>query len=72
MFSYNYCNKKPVNEFNILMDTENSTSVQPKRWKPFKRGLNDFFLSLYNIYLFVARFFKEVFLPPYEWNEVVR
>lgn len=54
------------------MDTENSTSLQPRKIESFKRGLNDFFLSLYNIYLFVVRFFKEVFLPPYEWNEVVR
>lgn len=54
------------------MDTENSTTVRLKRLKSMGRSLNDFFLTLYKIYLFVARFFKEVFFPPYEWNEVVK
>jgi phospholipid/cholesterol/gamma-HCH transport system permease protein len=54
------------------MDSQTNTTVKPRRFKSIKRALNDFFLSLYNIYLFVARFFKEVFLPPYEWNEVVK
>jgi phospholipid/cholesterol/gamma-HCH transport system permease protein len=51
---------------------EKLTTVQPRKYNSFKRGLNDFFLSLYKIYLFLARFFKEVFLPPYEWNEVIK
>jgi len=54
------------------MDTENSTTVQPRGFKALGRGLNEFFFSLYKIYLFIARFFREVFLPPYEWNEVVK
>lgn len=54
------------------MDNPNSTNVQPRKTSSFVRGLNDFFISLYRIYLFLAKFFKEVFLPPYEWNEVVR
>lgn len=55
------------------MDNPNSTNIQPRRKSnSFGRALNDFFLTIYKIYLFIARFFKEVFLPPYEWNEVVR
>ncbi len=30
------------------------------------RKLDRMFLELYNVYAFIARFFKEVFLPPYE------
>ncbi len=34
--------------------------------------LDSFFLSVHSIYLFIKRFFKELFLPPYEWQEFVR
>jgi len=55
------------------MDTpEKLTTIAPQRQNSFGHSLNDFFLSIYRIYLFLARFFKEVFLPPYEWNEVVK
>jgi phospholipid/cholesterol/gamma-HCH transport system permease protein len=55
------------------MNTEDKLSpVQPQKRSSFIRGLEDFFLSIYRVYLFLARFFKEVFLPPYEWNEVVK
>lgn len=30
------------------------------------------FLSLYDVYKFIARFFREAFLPPYEWREIWR
>jgi len=36
------------------------------------RRLDAFFLEINAIYQFVKRFFKEVFLPPYEWQEVIR
>ena len=42
---------------------------------PSKRFINfwaDFFSGIYEIYCFILRFFKEVFLPPYEWREVVK
>jgi phospholipid/cholesterol/gamma-HCH transport system permease protein len=54
------------------MDTNNSTQVKRRRFHKTQEGLTDFFLSIYRIYLFIARFFKEVFLPPYEWNEVIK
>lgn len=34
--------------------------------------LSAFFLEIYSIYKFIGRFFKELFVPPYEWKEVVR
>ncbi|MBC7922396.1 MAG: ABC transporter permease [Ferruginibacter sp.] len=30
------------------------------------------FLDLHRVYAFVARFFREAFLPPYEWQEIIR
>lgn len=30
------------------------------------------FLSLYDVYKFIARFFREAFIPPYEWKEIWR
>ncbi|AHM61130.1 organic solvents resistance ABC transporter permease [Flammeovirgaceae bacterium 311] len=35
------------------------------------KRIDKFFLNLNDIYLFVLRFFKEVFLPPYEFKEVI-
>ncbi|GAB3926277.1 MlaE family ABC transporter permease [Mucilaginibacter myungsuensis] len=54
------------------MDNPNSTNVHPQNKNSIVRGLTDMFISLYKIYLFLAKFFKEVFLPPYEWNEVMK
>ena len=34
--------------------------------------LGRMFLILYDVYKFIARFFKEGFLPPYEWKEIWR
>ena len=31
-----------------------------------------FFADVYHVYKFIMRFFKEVFLPPYEFKEVLR
>lgn len=36
------------------------------------RKLDRAFLELYNIYDFIIRFFKELFLPPYEGKEIIR
>lgn len=32
----------------------------------------NFFISVYNVCQFIIRFFKEVFLPPYEFKEVIK
>jgi phospholipid/cholesterol/gamma-HCH transport system permease protein len=36
------------------------------------RNLDRAFIELHNIYLFVARFFREVFMPPFEFKEIMR
>jgi phospholipid/cholesterol/gamma-HCH transport system permease protein len=36
------------------------------------RVLDNFFASLYRMVVFIGRFFKEVFKPPFEFNEIVR
>lgn len=51
---------------------EQLITTKPRKVTGIQRTLTEFFLMLYRIYLFIARFFKEVFLPPYEWNEVIR
>jgi phospholipid/cholesterol/gamma-HCH transport system permease protein len=45
--------------------------AQKKRNRP-KSGFTVFFTDLYKIHLFIIRFFKEAFVPPFELKEVVR
>src|ERR1700749_4628669 len=55
------------------MDSVSSTTppVKKKRSR-FNQSLSDFFKSVYNIHLFILRFFKEAFVPPFEFKEIVR
>lgn len=55
------------------MDSLDNTdeAVQKKR-NGFKNSLVTFFSDLYKIHLFIVRFFKEAFVPPFELKEVVR
>ncbi|MCC9165650.1 MlaE family ABC transporter permease [Pontibacter harenae] len=50
----------------------NNLNEPQKRKYVLSRRLDRAFLELYNIYAFVARFFKEVFLPPYEFKEIIK
>ena len=59
------------------MDTTDTTPiitepVKRKRFAGLRKSLTDFFASLYNINAFIIRFFKEAFLPPYEFKEIIR
>ena len=55
------------------MNTASSTSTpEYKRGSKFKKSLSDFFKSLYDIHLFIIRFFKEAFVPPFEFKEIMR
>lgn len=56
------------------MDTIESTPapVRNKRGSKFRKSLTDFFVSLYRINSFIIRFFKEAFLPPFEFKEIIR
>lgn len=37
-----------------------------------RKAIRRFFESVYDVYKFIAGFFKEVFAPPYEFKEIVR
>ncbi|MGV3538223.1 MAG: MlaE family ABC transporter permease [Rufibacter sp.] len=50
---------------------EDSNSPKPRDYVVSPR-LDRIFTELYRISQFVARFFREVFLPPYEMKEVIR
>jgi phospholipid/cholesterol/gamma-HCH transport system permease protein len=55
------------------MDTEINATLPPKNKVKKARGtITTFFISLYNIHKFIIRFFKEAFLPPFEFKEIVR
>jgi len=43
-----------------------------KRKSPVFQGLGNFFVGIYDVYKFIVRFFKEAFLPPYEFREIMR
>ncbi len=55
------------------MDIQSSQApVVKKSQSKFRKRLFDFFGSLYNIHKFIIRFFKEAFVPPFEFKEIVR
>jgi phospholipid/cholesterol/gamma-HCH transport system permease protein len=53
------------------MPETNSTQVI-KQGSSFKRWLTGIFIDLYKVSQFILRFFKEVFVPPYEFKEVIK
>jgi len=56
------------------MDAVNDKPTQSKKrnmGSP-KGRMATFFVDIYKIHLFVIRFFKEAFLPPYEFKEIVK
>jgi phospholipid/cholesterol/gamma-HCH transport system permease protein len=56
------------------MDAVNDkpSQTENKRKNTFRQRLGLFFVNIYKIHLFIIRFFKEAFLPPYEFKEVVK
>jgi phospholipid/cholesterol/gamma-HCH transport system permease protein len=48
------------------------TTPEYKKRSTFKKKLSDFFAEVYKIHLFIVRFFKEAFVPPFEFKEVIR
>jgi phospholipid/cholesterol/gamma-HCH transport system permease protein len=44
---------------------------QPRKYV-LTKSLDEFFATIYGLGRFIARFFKELFLPPYEFKEMVR
>ncbi len=51
---------------------DTSLKPAPKRFTKTRGKLTEFFLMLHRVYAFILRFFKEVFLPPYEFKEIVK
>ncbi len=51
-----------------------STKAAPeeKAGITFRQRLINFFTDIYKVHLFTLRFFKEAFLPPYEFKEIIR
>lgn len=56
------------------MDQNNNKNTPPPRTRKyvFSRRVDRIFLELSSIYAFVARFFKEVLFPPYEFKEIIK
>ncbi len=55
------------------MNTEISTAFQLKKKATKPKGkIATFFISLYNINKFILRFFREAFVQPFEFKEIVR
>ncbi|MBW4890653.1 ABC transporter permease [Mucilaginibacter sp. HMF5004] len=53
---------------------KNTTAIEPapKQDPAIKRWLVSVFIDFYKVFQFVARFFREVFFPPYEFKEVMK
>ena len=55
------------------MDPSTNNKENTRRRKYLlTRRLDRFFIELAQVYAFIARFFKEVFFPPYEFKEIIR
>jgi len=56
------------------MDAVNDkpSQVEKKSKSSLKRRMGAFFVDIYKIHLFIIRFFKEAFLPPFEFKEIIR
>ncbi|WP_338876433.1 ABC transporter permease [Spirosoma sp. SC4-14] len=55
------------------MQSDTSKPANKSSSKPvLSRGLDKLFLNLTDVASFVGRFFKEVFLPPFEFKEIIR
>jgi len=52
----------------------NSPNIPKERVKKYviSKPIDAFFSNIYTVYKFIQRFLKEVFLPPYEFQEIVR
>jgi phospholipid/cholesterol/gamma-HCH transport system permease protein len=53
----------------MAMDT--TTSKQAPKYF-ISKGIDQFFVGVYDISKFVGQFFKEVFTPPFEYHEVIK
>jgi len=55
------------------MDTVSSTPAPAdNKGSKLKQSITNFFTDIYKIHLFILRFFKEAFVPPFEFKEIIR
>src|SRR6476661_7868398 len=47
-------------------------TVDKKKKYVISRGIDAFFLRIFDAWRFVGRFFSEIFKPPLEWGEIVK
>lgn len=47
-------------------------NLKPVERKLISKKIDGFFIDLYSAFQFIARFFKELFTPPYEFKEIIR
>jgi len=55
-----------------MNQSNNTTPDTPARKHVTTRRLDKLFLELSRVYAFIARFFKEVLVPPYEVREIIK
>ena len=48
-----------------------AASNQPRKYF-ISKGIDRFFISIYEIGQFILQFFKEAFTPPYEYKEIIK
>jgi phospholipid/cholesterol/gamma-HCH transport system permease protein len=65
------CFNSATKPLNMNTDNEHASAVPEKKFV-ISRRIDAFFINIYRVYKFVARFFKEAFVPPYEWKEIIR
>ncbi len=46
--------------------------TSPEKKAFISKGIDQFFIDLYNVYKFIGRFFKEAFSRPFEFQEIVK
>jgi phospholipid/cholesterol/gamma-HCH transport system permease protein len=55
-----------------MMQNEKTYNSTGKKRHFISAKIDDFFLGIYHVFQFIKRFFKEVFIPPYEFKEIIR
>lgn len=51
-----------------FFEERNTTNQVP----PIEIAMKNFFIDAYDVYQFILRFFREIFLPPYQFKEIIR
>ncbi len=52
-------------------DFKNNKSIQVKKYF-ISKGIDELFTDIHDVFKFIVRFFREAFLPPYEFKEIIR